>query len=190
MFQTFDRPIIAVDSGHVDGLQRRAALKYVCIGSDAGFAIAIERNRLKLAASREQKAHIFRPPERQSSQICCFQRRHTTEGVIDRIAEFTFSLNRNGYDLIVVSRPGPTSKVEAQIGIIRFLVRLDAQRAVVDFPHAVAYCRIFVVIGAEQAPAIVKLFRGIRCCDPIGNSFVTVSRITASIQAIIPRASP
>ena len=190
VFQTFDRPIIAVDAGHVDGLQRCAVAKHGFIGSDAGFAIAIERNRFKLGASGEQEAHILNLPERQSTQICGFQRRHTAEGVIDRITEFTFSLNRNGCDLIVVSRPGPTFKVEAQIGIIRFLVRLDAQRAVVDFPHAAAYCRIFVVIGAEQAPAIVKLFRGIRCRDPIGNSFVTVSRITASIQAIIPRASP
>ena len=186
MFQTFDRPTIAVNAGHVDGLQRRAALKHVCKGSDAGFAIAIERNRLKLAAPREQKAHISNPQKRQPTQIYGFQRRHTAEGVVNRVFEVAISLNRNGGDLIVISRPGPTSKVEAQIGIIRFLVRLDTQRAAIDFPHAVAYCRIFVVIGAKQAPAVVKLFRGIRCRNPIGDSLVTLSRITASIQAIIP----
>ena len=68
------------------------------------------------------------------------------------------------------------------IGIIRLFVRLEAQRTVIDLPHAAAYnliaYKIPAVIGAEQAPAIVKLFRGIRCCNPIENWIVIIYLIT------------
>lgn len=80
---------MAVDAGHVDGLQRRAVAKHGFIASDAGFAIAIERNGFKLTGSSEQPDHILNLQKRQPAQIYGFQRRHTAKGVVNRTFEVT-----------------------------------------------------------------------------------------------------